>query len=60
MSNESEFEDRENRSFVHVNGESIPVSSVKVIDVAEDIQGRDEYTFIYKGKTYTSLVTCCR
>jgi hypothetical protein len=41
---------------VIVNGESVPVSKVKVLDISEDFMGRDLVDFIYEGKKYRSYV----
>ena len=35
--------------------ESIPTDEVEVVDIEEDIQGRDLVTFNYKGKQYKSF-----
>jgi hypothetical protein len=42
--------------YVMVGGERIDVKDTEFMDIAEDIQGRDEMTFRYKDKVYKSLV----
>ena len=40
--------------YVHVKGEKVNEKEVEVLNIEEDIQGRDLLTFKYKGKKYTS------
>ena len=40
--------------YVYVKGERIDEQDVEVLNIEEDIQGRDLVTFKYKGKKYKS------
>lgn len=46
------------KMYVLVNGEKIRQDDpdIKILNIEEDIQGRDVLTFEYKGKQYKSLV----
>jgi hypothetical protein len=44
-------------SIVRVNGAEIAVDDVEVLNIEEDIHGRDVLTFKYMGEVKTSLVT---
>jgi len=44
------------KGYVIVNGEYVPVKSVKFIDIAEDFLGRDIMTFEYLGKVCKSFI----
>ena len=40
--------------YVYVNQERVNEQEVEVLNIEEDIQGRDLLTFAYKGKEYKS------
>lgn len=40
--------------YVYVDGERVNEQEVEVLNIEEDMQGRDLLTFNYKGKKYTS------
>ena len=40
--------------YVYVNGEKVDEQEVEVLNIEEDMQGRDLLTFAYKGKEYKS------
>ena len=40
--------------YVYVNQERVNEQEVEVLNIEEDMQGRDLLTFIYKGKEYKS------
>ena len=40
--------------YVYVNQERVNEQDVEVLNIEEDIQGRDLLTFTYKGKKHTS------
>ena len=40
--------------YVYVDGERVNEQEVEVLNIEEDMQGRDLLTFTYKGKKYTS------
>jgi hypothetical protein len=42
------------RIYVYVNGERVDEQKVEVLNIEEDIQGRDLLTFLYKGSIYKS------
>ena len=44
------------KSFVMVKREEVCADEVEILDVSEDIFGRDEVRFKYNGKTYVSFV----
>lgn len=48
--------EHQRQSHVRVEGEWIPVSVTKFLNIEEDIHGRDVMTFTYGGKVYQSLV----
>lgn len=43
-------------SCVIVNGEHISIDNVKILDISEDIYGRELITFVYNGERKQSLV----
>ena len=56
-SKEEDFKDTDCRkSFVMVKGEWIDASKVELLNISEDLYGRDCMTFIYDGNQYESLV----
>ena len=40
--------------YVYVNQERVNEQEVEVLNIEEDMQGRDLLTFVYKGKEYKS------
>ncbi len=46
----------ERKSFVHVNGEPVCVDDIEILNVEEDITGRDLVTFEYQGVNRHSYV----
>ena len=48
------YEAFERPIYVYVNGERVNEHDVEVLNIEEDMQGRDLLTFTYKGKKYTS------
>jgi hypothetical protein len=52
--------DKYQRSYVIVNGEKVDTNDIEVLDVSEDISGRDILSFIYNGERYTSFVITTR
>ena len=40
--------------YVYVDGERVNEQEVEVLNIEEDMQGRDLLTFTYKGKKHTS------
>ena len=40
--------------YVYVDGERVNEHDVEVLNIEEDMQGRDLLTFTYKGKKHTS------
>ena len=40
--------------YVYVDGERVDEKEVEVLNIEEDMQGRDLLTFTYKGKKYKS------
>jgi len=56
MEIEDIFDDERTCGYVLVNGERVRTDEVEFLDISEDMFGRDEMTFRYNGKVYTSLV----
>ncbi len=50
------YEESERISCVLVEGDWIPVNTVEVLNIEEDLYGRDLITFNYKEQEYKSLI----
>jgi hypothetical protein len=50
------YEESERMSCVLVEGDWIPVNTVEILNIEEDLYGRDLVTFNYKKQEYKSLV----
>ena len=46
----------ESKAYVVVDGKDVLVDATEFLDIAEDIFGRDQMTFKYKGEVHQSLV----
>ena len=53
---DDDFLEPEQISCVIVEGEKIPIDNVEVLNVEEDLYGRDLVSFMYNGETKQSLV----
>lgn len=53
--NEEEYF-HEKKGYVMVDGEEIPVDDTIFVNISEDFDGKDLYTFKYNGKTYSRNV----
>jgi hypothetical protein len=54
MNDEEYYQER--KGYVMVDGEEIPVDDTIFVNISEDFDGKDLYTFKYKGKTYSRNV----
>ena len=48
------YEAFERPIYVYVDGEKVDEQNVEVLNIEEDMQGKDLLTFVYNKKTYTS------
>jgi hypothetical protein len=56
MNNEDDFYPDDRVPHVCVRGEWIDLRETEFLDVSEDFQGYDLYSFLYKGESFQSRV----